>query len=313
MFNKSNTEHLNNSEDKYENLHSFFVFEKNKNELIKDTFELLKKSKNIKNSFKRRKINDALYNFKNYIESKLSDDTICSSMFFFTHNLCEEYKLTKKQKNITNEYKIGKNGYLFFNEDKFKTEYFLTLLDDYEMYTAFKLDRKKITQIKLDKYKYKNIESRSAKSIKDIDEYISEFKDISNSVIFGNSSHIKKINIPKNWIVDYSILSNNEIIKLFNDKLMEKKLLELTDIFTELEFDNNKILYGMLEKEIKTNIENYRVEKLFIHSERMNDFKNCIDTEFVNFKIIEINKLNNGDDGDKLLNDYGGFIGKLYY
>ena len=60
---------------------------------------------------------------------------------------------------------------------------------------------------------------------KDIDEYISEFKDISNSVIFGNSSHIKKINIPKNWIVDYSILSNNEIIKLFNDKLMEKKLL----------------------------------------------------------------------------------------
>ena len=35
--------------------------------------------------------------------------------------------------------------------------------------------------------------------------------------------------------------------------------------------------------------------------------------EFLNFECIIIKKLKNLDISDKLLNDYGGFIGELYY
>ena len=104
MFNTKNTEHLINTDDKYESLYSAIFLEKSKEEILDIIFNLLKKSKNIKNKFKKAKINDALYNFKLYVEEKLNDETNYENVFFFSNDIVEKYELSKKQKNVIKEF-----------------------------------------------------------------------------------------------------------------------------------------------------------------------------------------------------------------
>ena len=181
------------------------------------------------------------------------------------------------------------------------------------MYDVFKLDRREIKYVKLDQYKNKIIKKQSAKSVSDIDTFINNYKNISSGVICGNSSFIKKIKIPLNWVLHVKDINNNEIIKLFERNKMRNNLDGLDELFKELERDNNRILYGMLEKHIKNSIEERRVQKLYVHKKKLDDFKKCIDQYYINFEVIEIERVDIGDSGDKLLNDFGGFIGKLYY
>ena len=96
---------------------------------------------------------------------------------------------------------------------------------------------------------------------------------------------------------------------------MKKKHNKLQEVFDNLDHPDkmNLVLYGKLEEDIKNAIEGYMVKELYCHVNILSKFKKIISNEYINFPIIEINKIENNDIGDDLLKKYDGIIGRLYY
>lgn len=106
-------------------------------------------------------------------------------------------------------------------------------------------------------------------------------------------------------------LRHQEIMKLLHHELFQ--FLALLNHPTE----GDKIIYGALEREILEAVEQYRLKKLWIHAKVYPTFQELIAThgleEALNFQIIKISTLTQGDIADTLHQNYGGIIGEAYY
>ena len=85
---------------------------------------------------------------------------------------------------------------------------------------------------------------------------------------------------------------------------------EILDMIS-VEAVSDKFVFG--RKEISEAIENYMVKKLFINSKLLSVLRNKADSSLLNFTIVEIKSLENGDPGHILNRDYFGMIAVRYY
>jgi hypothetical protein len=285
---------LENTRDNHESLFSIMIYNINKEIFLKDLNDRLKKIQEIKNSFKKKKLNDRLYKFIQKIE--LDNKDIYNNVFLISDDiLC--FNLTKKDFLLLKEWNV--NNYMFMYDEYFKLEYFKDLLTNVNFYdiiinnTHFKgnLNKKKIIK---DKPSLEYLKTLSVPFF-----YCGKLpKDM------NNKNMIENLNVLTSWNDTIELINQNEIknenskLQTFLDEINKDKYIYKSEIYDEIENYNIKLLY--VHKEIK---------ELFIEEIKK---RNLIQN--LNFEINYIKTIKGIEDSsNKLLKDYCGFIGLKYY
>ena len=109
-------------------------------------------------------------------------------------------------------------------------------------------------------------------------------------------------------------LNNDNIIKIINKLEIEKfqnlLKIEVLDQIKNPEFED-KFLFG--KNEVGKGILNYMVKKLYIKPSLLRSLKKNTPSEYLNFKILEVDSIENGDIGENFVKDYSGIIALKYY
>ena len=221
--------------------------------------------------------------------------------------------------NIINEYKL--RDFYLKTDIIFQIEYLNDLFTNFEFNDCCHLNKNNLKFKKINKNKYKivfEIKFTSDKNlIEVINNYILEHK-INELLVYGESNSFKCLKNEKNnkIITKESELDNNSINNIFykrkyekNNILLEKKLNELSNENTNLDL----FVFGRLKKEILTSIEYYQLKELYIEERKLEKLKQFVDESYLNFTIIPIQVINDGDIASKFINDYNGLMGIKYY
>lgn len=285
---------LENTRDNHESLFTILINNTSKEIFLKDLNERLKKIQEIKNSFKKKKLNDRLYKFIQKIE--LDNKDIYNNVFLVSDDILS-FTLTKKDYIILKEWNV--NNYMFMYDEYFKLEYLKDLLTNINFYdiiinnTHFKgnLNKKKIIKDK--------------PSL----EYLKTL-----SVPFFYCGKLPKDMINKNMIENLNVSTSwNDALELINQTEIKNENIKL-QIFLD-EDNKDKYIY---KEEIYDEIENYNIKLLYVHKESKELFLNEIQKrnliQNLNFEINYINSIKGiVDSSTTLKNDYCGFIGEKYY
>ena len=94
-----------------------------------------------------------------------------------------------------------------------------------------------------------------------------------------------------------------------NHILLEKKLKEIQNEKTNLDL----FLFGKLKFEIKDAIESYLIKELYIDEKKITILKKNVEESYLNFKIIPIKSIENGDIADNFIKDYNGIMAIKYF
>jgi hypothetical protein len=287
--------------DKYESLFTVMIYDMKVNDLIDKLNDQLKKIQNINNKFKKKYLNDRLYNFILYLKENGAKNSI-----YLVHKEVEHIKLTKKKVKILREY--GIKNYIFLFDNYFHIEYLKKLFTDFKFYDVIEFDRNSCSHYIINSTKRKVIKSIDCK---DVINYVDKLN--RKCLLHGTNTILKNLNI--NHYIFNKKLHKDDIINIFIKEEMKVnhiKLEKCLNMFTN-EKELDKLVYGKIEKDIKEAIEYYKVKQLFVHKNIIDKVKSIASVDCFNFDLIEIDKIEDNDISDILLNQYNGVIGITYY
>ena len=283
--------------DKSQSLSTILVWDYEKKELesyIKKRLELIK---SIKDTVKRKIINDRLYNFLTHIEK---DESKLNKIYLVGETV-ECINLTKENINVLKKY--NKGNFYYICDDHYKIDYLYNLFTDFTFYKIGELNNKKLIIEEINLSKRLELESKNISNQTELIDYAKNL-----DLLHGVSGLLKNLKTDtinfNNKLNHYEILDEIDKIKMLES---HKKLQELIDNILNPKYDG-KIFFG--ENECKKYFEMYAIKTLFIHESKYEDFVN--DNE-INFEIIKIGKIKNGDVSNTLVDSYDNFIGELYY
>ena len=305
-----------NIEETTETLLSFIIYNKRCTDIEKYLEDQLDKAKNISNPIKKHKINNRLFALNKYIQETNNNDDLMINSIFLVHEKVIEYKLNKDEILTANKYNILN---IFQKTDTiFYIDYFIDLFYNFEFIYGFRLNKNELIIKELNKNKefdlLKISISNETKIIDEIEKIRKTYKDI--LFIYGNSPFINKIDNNKNIVIVKDFISKENIYNLYeielmkkNHILLEKRLIDLKNEKTNLDL----YIFGKLKIEIKESIESYIVKELYIEDKKLDKLKLFINESLLNFKIIPIKSLENGDIADIFIRDYNGLMAIKYY
>ena len=292
---------LRNVKGKLDTMFTIIVYNYKKEDFIAYLDKQLESiNKKMKDAYKKKLINDRMYDFKLNVESSAPD---MINFIYLVGDELYKYELSKKEIKILTEYKIRTLYYEY--DEKFQIDYINNLFNDFTFYKIAELDKKTLTFYDMNSTKIKKLNSESVNNQNDLAEMSSKY-----DLVHGNSTLLK--NFTCNKIFFNKRLSSDEVITEIEKMIIKKnhdKLEDLLDNMTNPKYDNKIFIGG---KETKKYTEMSLVKTLFIHESIYRKFLKHY-SEYINFEIIEIKKLEPGDISTKLLNDYDKCIGELYY
>jgi hypothetical protein len=306
-------------EESTETLFSIIIHNKKVLDVIKFFEDQLEKAKKINNVIKKNKINNRLFNFIKYINDTFNDENIIINNIFLIHDKIINYKLNNNEINIAITYNFLN---IFLKTDTyFYIDYFIDLFYNFNFIYTIKINKNDMYIIKLNKNKEKELESIKLSNENKILEEIDKIKKIHNYkeiiIIHGVSPFISKIdNKIKNIIIEKDFCNRDTLYTIYENEIMKKnhELLEkkINDMQNE-KCNLDLYVFGKLKLEIKDAIESYLLKELYIEDKKLDKLKTFIDESYLNFTIIPIKSLVNGDIGDIFIKNYNGIIGIKYY
>jgi len=307
-----------NIEETTETLFSFLIHNKKGEDIIKYLNDQLDKAKNISNPIKKHKINNRLFLLNKYIQEVviLNPEQYINSIFLIQDKVIE-YKLNNNEIKIALKYNILN---IFQKIDnKFCIEYFIDIFNNFEFIYAFRLNKNELIIKELNKNKELEINkiniSNEIKIVEEIENLRKTYKDL--IIIYGNSSFLNKLdNTNKNIIIVKEYISKENIYHLYEIEIMKKNHLLLEKRLNDMKNEKTNIdlyIFGKLKLEIKESIESYLIKELYIEDKKLEKLKTFIDESLLNFKIIIIKSLENGDIADNFIKDYNGIMAIKYY
>ena len=301
-------------EDSIETLYSIYIYNKKVKEVVNYFEDELDKAKKINNPIKKNKINNRLFNFIKYLNDNYEEELLLNSIFLIDDKIIP-YQLKKVEIEIAEHYNFPK---IFVKCDtKFLIDYFIDLFYNLTFIYAIKINSNEYSIIKLNSNKMKIIEHGKVNNEQKIVELIDNIRNTQNYkdfiIIIGNVKIPSNI---KNIIFSKDLLNNNEIYSLYEYEIMKENNILLRKRLDELKNENTNLdlfVFGKLKFEIKDAIESYALKELYIETKKLENLKKFIDNEFLNFKIIPIKSLENGDDAFNFIKDYNGLMGIKYF
>ena len=272
---------------------------------IKD--DLDKVNKRVKDSFKRKIINERLYPIVKLLDSSYKGHEILNCIILAGNDL-HKFDLTKEELDICKKWEL--KDFFITHDDKFKIGYLKNLLSEEKINLIFELSNEKLKIIEMDSLKSRIL---SENKIENQANFIELCDSQKPKIIHGSGSFIKKI---KNSIDNIYLkkLGNNEIIDIINKLEIENSQntlkMEVLDQITNPAYED-KFLFG--KKEVGKGILDYMIKKLYITPSLWRQLKKNTPSEYLNFQVLEVDKLESGDIGDKFISDYSGIIALKYY
>lgn len=287
--------------------YTILIYDKPVNEIknkLKDDLE--KVNKRVKDSYKRKIINDRLYPLIKLLDTSYKDDEIINSIFLSGDEL-EKFDLSKEELSLCRKWKM--NDFYITYDDKFKIGYLKNLFSEEKLNIIYELSNDNLKIIEMDKLKSRIIQQMK---IENQSLFIDQYEKDKPKLIHGTGSFLKKIKNIDN--IHLKKLNSENIINIINKlEIQNSQLILKMEVYDQLnnpQFED-KFLFG--KKEISQGIMNYMIKKLYITPKLWRQLKNKVSSEYLNFKVLEIDTLENGDNGDKLIKDYNGLIALKYY
>lgn len=287
---------------KQNSLITLIVYDISKDELLSYVDKQLDFIKNIKDSFKRKMVNDILYKLKCNIEN-LSEEKV-NKIYLVSEDDINNFNLTKKNIHTLREYNKPKIYYK--TNERFEINYIINLFTDFKFYKVLELDKKSGSYFEINSTKKKLIEKKTIGSQSELVDIL----DSSVNLLHGNSTFLK--NLSCNTLFFNKRLCDDELLEEVEKIIIlenHEKLENLLSNIVNPEYED-KIIFGGSETKKYTELS--MISKLYIHESIYKKFMNVF-REFINFEVYEIKKLSHGDVSDKLKNDYDCCIGELYY
>lgn len=284
-------------------------------EIIESLKSTLKKiNLKMKDPYKRKMANDRLYSLETYISNKWLKEKPVNSIFFINDNKIDHYLLTKAELSVCKLWNLPKE--IIKYDKEFDIDYFESLLDGNNYHHVFRLDKMSLKYIHLSKHKQRVIRTckiSSANSEKDLKEKCQiESKANQHAIVHGQGSLLKKLEI-SNMTVFPNVLSNEAVLEFFFTREMRKNHSQLKECIDYMQHPEKSDLIIVGKKEISNAITNYMIKMLFITPKLLFNLKKKIGSEYLNFKIIEISRIEKGDLFQTFVKDFGGLLGVLYY
>ena len=246
-------------------------------------------------------MNERLYNFKCYMEDDFGMNKL--KHIFLIGKEIEQIELSGENVNTLIEYG-HKNIYYNF-DDKFNVDYINNFLTDFKFYSVWGANKNKITKFKINSTKTKELETITVNNTKDLLDIL-----VDVDLIHGKSALLKNLNtkiaIFNKKISKIEIVENIEKIIMLNN---HKELRELMDNMSNPSYDD-KLVFGY--KDAKKYTEMCIIKRLFIHVRGIDKFRDEL-SDYINYEIIPIKRLEPGDIATTLSKDFGGVFGELYY
>jgi len=304
--------------DTTETLLSLIIYNKKVSSIIKFLEEQLDKAKNISNLMKKHKINNRLFTLNKFIKEVYNEDDIINSIFF-VHDKIIEYKLNKQE--ISTALKYNFLNIYYKTDNIFYIDYFIDLFYNFEFIYAFKINKNELIIKELNKNKESDIIkttiSNESKISEEIDKIRKDYKNI--IIIFGNSIFLNKIEnmiANKNIILIKEFISRENIFNLYENEIMKKNHILLEKKLNDLKNNKTNIdlyIFGKLKLDIKNAIEEYSIKELYIEDKKLDKLKLIVNESLLNFKIIPIKILENGDIADIFIKNYNGIMAIKYF
>ena len=311
-------------------LNEYKKYEENKETLITiyfcntdklDALSIINKELNniskIQNTSIKTKLNDRLYNLRLKFE-KMGDNTVINSLFLLNNEVFE-YKFNDSDLNTIKEYKL--KTYYIKTNTIFEIDYILDVFTNFDFNYFCQISKNHLKFKKINSSKNKIIIENKFLNEKNMIELINNFindQKINELLVFGLNNYIKCLINEKNnkLIIEEGELDHGKINNLFynrkyekNNILLEKKLNELSNSNTNLDL----FVFGKLKKEILNAIEYYQLKELYIEERKLEKLKQFIEESYLNFKIIPIQSLKDGDIASVFIKDYNGLMGIKYF
>lgn len=294
-----------NITDKFNSLFTFVVYDTKFNDFKFFLKEKLEKIQNISNNYKKKYLNDRLYNFILYIEDNYKDGDIINSLYLISNKI-DEYTLTEELE-ILRYFNI--KNILYFNDEYYKIDYIEDLFYNKDYKHILNINNKNLKYFLITKTKSKLIEEVNSSKL-DVNEYIKD-KKIKICLIHGISSYIKKLEIKPHLIYNKN-LNNEEILKEFykyNMNILHKRLSETIDLIKN-EKTLHRVVFG---KDIINSINYNQIKTLFCSPKKLKKVFDTFDNDLLNFEILEIKPISDGDISERFRKDFNGIIGYTYY
>ena len=278
-----------------------------------ELIDLLKKkleniNKKIKDSFKKKFINERVFSLITNLESSFNMNEIVNGIFFVNTDI---NKIIFSKENVKYCNKWGLQKLWLDYDDKFSIEYLTQLFSEKSLEIVFKFSKSDYTVLEIDSVKSRTIESHSSMDEDSIKNYISKFKP---SVLYGNNQILKKFNELDGFLINMKNLTIEELVEVIeiknikeNQELFKKEFLDNLTNPSQLD----KLLFG--RNEVVEAINNYMVKKLFINPKLYNILLEKLDNSVLNFEILIVKPNEPGDYGQILNRDYSGIVAIKYY
>jgi hypothetical protein len=247
------------------------------------------------------------------------EDSLINHIFLL-HDKIIDYKFNEKEINIAREYNFLN---IFIKSDNlFLIDYFIDLFYNFNFIYTIKINKNDLNIVKINKNKDKMIENNKISNETKIIETIENIRKINNYkdliIIYGKSPLLNKLDnsVMKNIIIEKDFLNNEKLYELYENDLMKKNHLLLKERLDNISNEKTNLdlyVFGKLKLEIKDAIENYLIKELYIEDKKFEKLKTFVDDSFLNFKIIIIKSLENGDIADNFIKEYNGIMAIKYY
>jgi hypothetical protein len=295
-----------NETDKFESLYTIMVHSISPDDLVVDMQHQLKKINTVTNTYRRKYLNDRMFSFIEHIKQNYSQVNEVNSLFLIGKEI-HDIPLTKNYRNILKEYNVMKQIFLYGSY--FAIDRIDKILNDTHLHDIILIDKDKFTHTKLNSTKYKVMKHDI--SVSDLVDYMNK-NDIKRGVFHGAAIHIKKIIINSPHIKSDKKLTNEELLSLVNKYDMQELHRELTECIAMISNEKTMhlISYG---KNLVSDIKNFMIKKLYCTSKMTKRVKDKFEKSELNFKMIEVTRLEKGDICDIFDKDYNGIIGIKYY
>lgn len=283
---------------------TLLMYNLSKDDLIVEIKHKLALISTIKNTFRKVKLNDRLYEYLVGIE-KSSISTYSQIVLIGSETYI--YKLDKKDISMLEEYSISK--FTIQNDEYFNIPWLVDLFENFKFYDIIIESSNKLTHWVANVNKKKIIKQNVNT------EYIKNLT--TNWFMVGK---LNPQNKTKYMVEHYPNTQNNMVWK---DIMEQIELLEMKKIIQGLEkhldtmiTNSDKYVFGT---EIYELIECFNIKELWIHKNVRKQFDDMIGekdlSSCINFNIIEINSIDTNKSSlpNMFLSNYSGILGIKYY